>query len=115
MTHPQATRFLAKHMLSASKAGADLDWASLRKQAADEGLKLSDEDLNGAAATILSELSKAGQLSDDELDMVAGGTRQVVSTAFQNFDQKANQTYNILSSVMKSMNEMRMGTIRNML
>lgn len=41
--------------------------------------------------------------------------RQMASTAFQNFDQKANQLYNLLSSVMKSMNEMRMGTVRNML
>ena len=41
--------------------------------------------------------------------------RQMASTAFQNFDQKANQLYNLLSSVMKSMNEMRGGTVRNML
>jgi len=41
--------------------------------------------------------------------------RQLHSTAFQNFDQKANQLYNLLSSVMKAMNEMRMGTVRNML
>jgi methyl-accepting chemotaxis protein len=41
--------------------------------------------------------------------------RQMASTAFQNFDQKANQLYNLMSSVMKAMNEMRMGTVRNML
>lgn len=41
--------------------------------------------------------------------------RQMASTAFQNFDQKSNQLYNLLSSVMKAMNEMRMGTVRNML
>jgi len=41
--------------------------------------------------------------------------RQMVDTAFQNFDQKANQLYNLLSSVMKTMNEMRMGSARNML
>jgi hypothetical protein len=41
--------------------------------------------------------------------------RQMASTAFQNFDQKASQLYNLLSSVMKAMNEMRMGTVRNML
>jgi hypothetical protein len=45
----------------------------------------------------------------------ARNKRQVASTSFQNFDQKANQQYNLLSSVMKSMNEMRMGTVRNML
>lgn len=41
--------------------------------------------------------------------------RQMASTAFQNFDQKANQLLNLLSSVMKAMNEMRMGTTRNFL
>jgi hypothetical protein len=41
--------------------------------------------------------------------------RQMASTAFQNFDQKANQQYNLLSSIMKAMNEMRMGTVRNMM
>ena len=41
--------------------------------------------------------------------------RQMASTAFQNFDQKANQQYNLLSSVMKAMNEMRKGTVRNMM
>jgi hypothetical protein len=41
--------------------------------------------------------------------------RLMASTAFQNFDQKTNQLYNLLSSVMKAMNEMRMGTVRNML
>jgi len=39
----------------------------------------------------------------------------MASTAFQNFDQKSNQLYNLISSVMKAMNEMRKGTVRNML
>ncbi|MCH8242025.1 MAG: hypothetical protein IH897_05370 [Planctomycetes bacterium] len=41
--------------------------------------------------------------------------RQMASTAFQNSDQKSNQLYNLLSSVMKAFNEIRMGTVRNML
>jgi hypothetical protein len=41
--------------------------------------------------------------------------RQDATTAFENFDQKANQLYNLLSSVMKAMKEMHMGTARNML
>jgi len=41
--------------------------------------------------------------------------RQNASSAFSNFDQKTNQLYNLLSSVMKAMNEMNMGTVRNML
>lgn len=41
--------------------------------------------------------------------------RQMASTSFQNFDQKSNQLYNLLSSVLKSVNEMRGGTVRNMM
>jgi hypothetical protein len=41
--------------------------------------------------------------------------RQMASTAFQNFDQKSNQLYNLMASVMKALNEMRGGTVRNML
>ncbi|MBC7793071.1 MAG: hypothetical protein H7Z43_05145 [Clostridia bacterium] len=41
--------------------------------------------------------------------------RQMASTAFQNFDQKSNQLYNLMASVLKVMNEMRSGTTRNML
>jgi len=40
---------------------------------------------------------------------------QEANAAFQNFDQKANQLYNLLASVMKAMKEMAMGTVRNML
>ena len=35
--------------------------------------------------------------------------RQMASTAFQNFDQKSNQLYNMMSAVMKAFNEMRSG------
>lgn len=41
--------------------------------------------------------------------------RQMASTSFQNFDQKANQLYNLMSSVLKVMGEMRSGITRNML
>lgn len=37
----------------------------------------------------------------------------LASTAFQNFDQKANQLYNLMASVMKSLKEMEGGTLRN--
>jgi hypothetical protein len=57
----------------------------------------------------LEDLSEDLIINEEDLKKVIGGT------AFQNFDQKTNQLYNLLSSVMKSMNEMRMGTIRNML
>lgn len=57
----------------------------------------------------IDDLPEDHKISKEDLKRIWGGT------AFQNFDQKTNQMYNILSSVMKSMNEMRMGSIRNML
>ena len=61
-----------------------------------------------------------GELKDtskelESMQETVRNQRQMASTAFQNFDQKANQLYNLLSSVAKAMNEMRMGTVRNML
>ena len=41
--------------------------------------------------------------------------RRQCAGSFQNSDQKAKQLYDLMSSVMKAMNEMRMGTVRNML
>jgi len=53
-----------------------------------------------------------------DLDMVledVRNKRQKDNVQFENFDQKANQLYNLLSSVLKAMNEMRIGVVRNML
>ena len=44
----------------------------------------------------------------------ARNERQTVATAFENFDQKANQLFNLLATVMKNLNEMSMGSTRNL-
>jgi len=72
-----------------------------------------------ALTTKSKRLDRAG-LNDtikevESMQETVRNKRQMASTAFQNFDQKANQLYNLMSSVMKAMNEMRMGTVRNML
>lgn len=41
--------------------------------------------------------------------------RQEFTTAFENFDQKANQLFNILSTVLKNVKEMESGVTRNLL
>lgn len=135
MANPEATRFLARHIVSQAEAGkADLDWSSLAQKAASEGLPLTEQELIDAAATILKQLADAGQLPDEALDAVSGGTslgalieevdamqesarndRQTATTQFSNYNQKSTQYFNMLSSVMKNMNSMRMGTVRNML
>ena len=84
-------------------------------------------DLNGLGSdgkiTALSNdskrLDRAG-LNDEikhveSMQETVRNKRQMASTSFQNFDQKANQLYNLMSSVLKATNEMRSGTVRNML
>jgi len=69
------------------------------------------------------------EVSDAELEAVAGGAllsskpsnvEQLVSggstsTSFENFDQKSNQLFQILSTVMKGTKEMQQAVTRNML
>lgn len=84
-------------------------------------------DLNGLGAdgkisplsTDSKRLERAG-LNDEikhveSMQETVRNKRQMASTSFQNFDQKANQLYNLMSSVLKATNEMRSGTVRNML
>ena len=69
------------------------------------------------------------EISDADLEAVAGGaltsaslndaisrnTRTGEETAFENFDQKSNQLFNILSTVMKSTKETQSSVTRNIL
>ena len=43
----------------------------------------------------------------EEIKEMHNAHYSLASTAFQNFDQKANQLYNLMASVMKSIKEMR--------
>jgi hypothetical protein len=49
---------------------------------------------------------------NNEMEQVRN-ERQEFQTMFENFDQKANQLFNILSTVLKSIKEMKSATIRN--
>jgi len=83
---------------------------------------LSSLDKNGHLITLTTaskSLDRPG-LNDtikdvESMQETIRNKRQMASTAFQNFDQKANQLYNLMASVLKSLNEMRGGTVRNML
>jgi hypothetical protein len=77
---------------------------------------LGDDGLGPKKAIHLDRAGLSNTL--DEVESIQENVRnkrQMASTEFQNFDQKANQTLNLLSSIMKAMNEMRMGTVSNML
>ena len=119
MSVEDAVRFLEQ-----PREGIDIDEVSVEdliERAGAAGFDVTVEDLGAAAERIIEHLRVAGALSDDDLEAISGGLARsrrsspMASTGFQNFDQKANQMYNLLSSVMKAMNEMRMGTARNML
>jgi methyl-accepting chemotaxis protein len=62
----------------------------------------------------LSELNKAIRDLEGMRETVRNN-RQMSSAAFRNFDRKANQQFDLLSSVMKAMTEMRLGVIQYML
>lgn len=57
----------------------------------------------------IEDLPEDHKISRTEMEKITGGT------FFQNFDQKSNQLYNILSTVMKTTKEMESSVTRNML
>ncbi|KAA3629325.1 MAG: hypothetical protein DWQ09_03475 [Proteobacteria bacterium] len=104
----------------------------LARKAQGGTLKRTDMERLGAETKVLNErinkrrvAAKVKRLDRSELNNAikevesiketVRNNRQMATTAFQNFDQKSNQLYNLLSSIMKALNEMRMGTVRNML
>ncbi len=56
----------------------------------------------------ISDIPENCEIKKDDLRKIIGGH-------FQNFDQKGNQMFNLMASVMKSFNEMRMTATRNLL
>jgi len=60
------------------------------------------------------ELNETIAALEHEMEEVRN-KRSEYQTMFENFDQKANQLFNILSTVMKSMKEMQSSVTRNLL
>ena len=84
---------------------ASLDPESLLVAAKARGHEIQPHHVH-AAFEVLQQLWKSqGELDDDALDRVAGGVD--LRGQFQAADQKSNQTLNLLSSVLKTMGEMR--------
>lgn len=69
-----------------------------------------DIEPSAAVAAIAAEIKGLEAAMRD-----ARNKRQEQATAFENFDQKANQLFNILSTVMKTMSETRSSLTRNIL
>jgi len=81
--------------------------------------ELSEEELAGLAGgvtTLTASTDLSQQISSMEDDMEAvRNERQESMTMFENYDQKVNQLFNILSTVMKGTKEMQSSITRNML
>jgi len=63
-----------------------------------------------SSSSIIAEIAEIETTMED-----IRNRRQELATAFENFDQKANQLFNILSAVLKSIKEMKSGVSRNLL
>ncbi len=83
--------------------------AEINASAADFVRDFPDLEPSAAITAISAEIKGLEAATE-----AARNERQMAATAFENFDQKVNQLYNILSTLMKNMSEMRMGTVRNM-
>ena len=68
-----------------------------------------------APRTKLRESPKSKNLGSDTTREEIRNERQEFQTMFENFDQKANQLFNMLATVMKNMKEMQATTNRNLL
>ena len=77
----------------------------------------------------INDLPLDSELRDNQMEGIFGGIfprnllptqmenvrnkRSEFQTMFENFDQKANQLFNILSTVLKTSNEMKSCVVRN--
>ena len=78
------------------------------------GYVLTLEQLEATLGRLMAQAPVGGELADDALEQVVGGT-SFSQMGFQNFDQKANQTYQLMSSLTKAMNESRSSVLKKML
>ncbi len=102
----------------AGTAGASDSLSRIVGFAAERGYEVTPQELGLVVAN-------ASEVKDEQLSHVAGGvltpvagpvqTFQTVDQSYQTADQRANQLMNILSSILKTQNEMNAATSRGML
>lgn len=84
--------------------------AEVNKAAAEFVREFPGVDPDAAVAAIAKQIKDLEKAMED-----VKNKRQETTTAFENFDQKANQLFNILSTVLKNMKETQSGLSRNLL
>jgi hypothetical protein len=65
-------------------------------------------------ASAVGDLAEQIKTAENRMEEIRN-KRQEAQTAFEGFDQKANQLFNMLSTIMKNMKETQQGIIRNMI
>ena len=87
-----------------------------------------DREFGALMQRMQSKLDQLDQDREDQLDEMIALFAEIETVqskvrekradaveAFQAFDEKANQTFELMKSVLEATNEMRMATVRNML
>ncbi len=98
------------HLQGSKKKKAKMKLRNFKIEDDDEATTIQPSVVELTANELNKEISKIE--SDRE---TVRNKRQLATTQFENFDQKANQLFNILSSVMKAIKEMSSAVTRNML
>ena len=62
------------------------------------------------ARIIIKDIPNDQKISQKDMKLILGG-----NTMFENFDQKSNQLFSILSTVLKATKEMESAVTRNLL
>lgn len=95
---------IAKYSLGTNKNAAAINTTPVKKET---GKNISEPVSRDSLSASMRELEAAQEEVRNK--------RQMVQTSFQAIDQKVNQLYQILASVTKTMNEIKMGPVRNLL
>ena len=74
----------------------------------------SQKELDVAMFYVLTEIEQKLRQEVENLQRNAGSSRAEHMTIFENMDQKATQLWNVLSTVLKTMSEMKLSIIRNL-
>jgi len=110
----QALRRLAEMIAHGEPAGR------IQEASAAFALRYPDIDPDAAMEEVLKELRQISPLAREIEDLEKKADefrnkRQEFETAFENYDQKSNQLFNILSTVLKTIKETQGAAARNML
>jgi len=117
LTAMMALAFLGLSKTDAQRNASNIQTGNQKKIVSVKSLKdykLTIKSDGQRAKSLLNELIVLIEQLPDNMEQVKGN-RQHYETMFENFDQKTNQLFNILSTVIKTSKEMEDSVTRNIL